>query len=145
MSPLSTLLHYWAGTPFEWGRSDCALALADWYRVLHGRDPAAHLRGQYFDALSCQRLCGWMTDPVRVVEECLATVGGLPRVAEPRTGDVGVIDWPLEGRTCPVGAIWFTDCWAVRGCDETRGGLGASTIHAQMVAPRAIWGMGYEA
>lgn len=34
-------------TPFEWGRQDCCIFVADWVTRLTGKDPAAEWRGQY--------------------------------------------------------------------------------------------------
>ena len=143
MSPLYGLMHRWAATPFVWGQLDCALALADWHKVVHGADPAAHLRGTYFDAMSCQRTCGWFSRPVDVIENCLATVGGLPRVTTPSRGDVAVIQWPVQGRLAPVGAIWMGSAWGLKGCEEDCGGRGATTISPRATEALAIWGMGY--
>jgi hypothetical protein len=148
MTPLNALLHRWAAAPFVWGQLDCALGIADWYLYLHDLDPAAHLRGQYHDARSCQRLCGWFSDPVAVIEGCLATVGGLPRVedgATLRPGDVAVIDAPVEGRRSPVGAIWLGEAWGIKGQREDCGGRGATTLHPHVAPVLAAWGMGYVA
>ncbi|EBA06009.1 DUF6950 family protein [Sagittula stellata] len=140
MKPLYVMMHRWAATPFVWGESDCCLCLADWYNHVHGKDPAAHLRGQYCDALSCQRLCGWFSDPVTVIENCLETVGGRPLIDAPALGDVGVIliRSKDDDRPLPAGAIWLGDCW---GC---KGPTGATTINAQATRSLAVWGIGYE-
>lgn len=138
MTPLFAMMHLWAGRPFVWGEHDCALGLADWLMHLRGTDPAAHLRGTYFDAKSCQRACGWFTAPERVIEDCAARIGGLPRVTQPATGDIAVLTLPGEDREMPVGAIWLGDCWGAKGPQgvTTLGGL-------QRV--RAVWGVGYAA
>jgi hypothetical protein len=57
---------------------------------------------------------------------------------------VAVIRWPVEGREAPVGAVWLGECWGLKGHDEDCRGRGATTIHAALTAPLAIWGMGYE-
>lgn len=36
-----------SGRAFKWGQEDCALFLANWWRHVHGTDPAAWLRGGY--------------------------------------------------------------------------------------------------
>lgn len=133
------LMHQWAATPFVWGVSDCCLGLADWYNYLNGKDPAAHLRGQYFDPQSCQRLCGWFTRPVDVISDCLDTVGGLPLTDIPKVGDVGIITITNEGREIPAGAIWLGDCW---GC---KGPNGVTTINEKATQRVASWEMDYEA
>ena len=136
----------WASEPFVWGWSDCAICVvADWHIELHGTDPAAHLRGTYSDPQSCQRATGWFSDPVRVVEDALATVGGRERVTEARAGDVAVIHIPGESdRQMPVAALWLGDCWGVRCEGGAMDGRKSMTVGAG--APvLAIWGMGYEA
>ncbi|WHZ33404.1 hypothetical protein [Sagittula sp. MA-2] len=132
------IMNRWMGTPFVWGESDCCLGLADWHRLVKGGDdPAAALRGAYFDAVSCQQLCGWFTRPVEVIEDCLARVGGLPRVEALAVGDVAVIVIPRKDRPLPAGAIWLGDCWGCKGPE------GATTLSPNLVRPLACWGMGY--
>lgn len=144
MSPLFGLLNVWRARPGVWGVSDCALALADWYQVCHGADPAAHLRGTYHDAASCARVTNWFQDPVAVVEGCLATVGGLPRVDGPAVGDVGILEAVDCGRAVPLGAVFAGKFWAARVVDDAPGSAGVVTFKARLARPMAIWGMGYE-
>lgn len=144
MSPLYAQMHRWAATPFAWGQSDCALSLADWYHATHGVDPAAHLRGAYFDLQTCQRACGWFSDPVAVIEGCLDTVRkaatDYPRgVNAPQPGDVAVIQLHSAERVIPAGALWLGSVW---GC---KGPAGVTTVAPRMAQPLAIWGMGYAA
>lgn len=140
MKPVYAFLHAYAPQPFVWGSCDCCLLLADWVRLRSGRDPAAHLRHTYSDAGSCQRVTGWFTDPVALVESCLDTVRGpdlpCPRVKAPAPGDIAVIDIPLGGRLQPVGALWTGSVWGVKA----QGGAG--TIHRHGARLRAAWGVG---
>lgn len=145
MTPLYAMMHRWASEPFVWGWSDCALcAIADWHMALHGSDPAAHLRGTYDSPQSCQRVTGWFTDPVKVVEDALATVGGRPRVDTPALGDVAIIRIPQAGgKTTPVAAIWLGDCWGVR-CEDGAIDNRKSMTVGPMVPVLAVWEFGYE-
>lgn len=96
-------------TPFEWGRHDCALWLADWWHENHGTDPAAHLRGTYSDESGKDFVVigsGGLTELVSGLARSVGAVG----VAIPRAGDFGIIT--VAGHEfC---AIWQGEYWAVR-------------------------------
>lgn len=117
------------------------LCLADWVLRVRGVDPAAEIRGTYDSRGSCQRETGFLRDPVGAVENCLATIGGLPRVGAPRKGDPAVIVVrDADGRLSPCGAVWLGSAW---GC---KGPNGTTTLKPRSVAEvLAIWGVGYEA
>ncbi|WP_027237833.1 DUF6950 family protein [Leisingera caerulea] len=141
MTPLYRELHRWMALPFIWGETDCMLVLADWIERVRGADPAAHIRGTYDSRGSCQRETGFLRDPVAAVEGCLATIGGLERVQEPRKGDIAVIVVPeADGRVSSCGAVWLGSAW---GC---KGQNGTTTLKPQAVLRvLAIWSVGYEA
>lgn len=144
MSPLYAIMHHWASQPFVWGWSDCALGLADWIEAVRGVDPAAHLRGTYSCAQSCQRHTGWFTDPVAVIDGCLATIGGLPRIPDPVAGDIAVLVLPQDqGRGFPVGGLWLGDCWGVR-CEGGSIDNRKSMTVGRHTPALATWGVGYE-
>lgn len=91
--------------PWEWGRTDCTIWVADWCVLHFGHDPAAAFRGCINDEAGAELLIGaglastirpWMT-PLRVTDD-------------PARGDVGVID--IRGRE--VAAIWTGRRWAFR-------------------------------
>ena len=55
--PLSRFLNRAAATPFEWGRHDCLLWLADWSLERRGgSDPAEGIRGVYSTMLGAARI-----------------------------------------------------------------------------------------
>lgn len=140
MTPLYAELHRWATLPFVWGETDCMLCLADWVHRVRGVDPAAEIRGTYDSRGSCQRETGFLRDPVAAVERCLASVGGLPRVPEPRKGDVAVIAYHDGERMQVAGGIWLGEAW---GC---KGPNGTTTLSPRMVVDvLAAWSVGYEA
>ena len=60
---LQRLLRARADMPFLWGTRDCAMLAFDAVLALTGRDPAADLRGAWFDARGAMRklreLGGW--------------------------------------------------------------------------------------
>lgn len=139
MTPVYAFLHAYRARPFVLGVCDCCTLLADWVRLRCGADPAAHLRHAYSTPGELQRLTGWYTDPVAVIESCLATVRSdaftCPRVTIPEPGDIAVIEQPGAGRDRAAGAIWTGSAWGIKG----DGGQG--TLHPAAVSALAIWKM----
>lgn len=123
---------------FEWGRCDCMSVLADWIAHVRGVDPVEHIRGQYHDALSCERLTGFVSDPVAAVQACLDTIGGLERVRAPQTGDIAVLlvaTGKDERHAC---GLWMGAGWAVKGEQ------GATYLRpADVIGELAVWRVGY--
>jgi hypothetical protein len=117
VAALATFLAEAGRIPFSWGERDCLLFLADWVRVRHGVDPAAHLRGRYHTALGCRRILRREGGPLSVVSRCAAGVG-LEPTDTPRSGDVGVVAALTERGIEAVGAICTGPRWAMLG---TRG------------------------
>ena len=114
MDHLYAHLHRWMAEPFVWGKSDCILSLADYVISLGHPDPAAKWRGTYDSALSCQRVSGFLNDPVRLIEEGVAPLG-FRRVQAAERGDIGVIKVADSGKLVATGAICLGINWAVRG------------------------------
>lgn len=156
MNPLYQELHRWSTKPFVWGETDCITCLADWVmrvgganldadRGIPGIDPAALIRGTYDSRGSCQRETGFLRDPVKTVDEGLATIrssaGLLSRVEIPTRGDIAVIVvTDGDGRRGPCGALWLGEAWACKGP------TGTTTLSPMMVHEvLAIWSIGYEA
>lgn len=107
---INTFLARLAAAPFGFGRLDCCLALADWWQVSRGSDPALHLRGTYDDEASCERVLadgGGLLEVVRGV----ARRAGAERIDEPVPGCAAVVEW--NGRQW--GAIMTpTRRWAIK-------------------------------
>ncbi|OWU78044.1 hypothetical protein ATO3_02605 [Marinibacterium profundimaris] len=137
MSPLYQELNRWSVLPFVWGETDCCLVLGDWIARVTGRDPAAHLRGLYETPADCERLTRFLSDPVAALDRCGQTIGGLPRVAAPARGDVGVYLRP--GSRWPFGGLWTGTQWASKGRD------GVTFTAPGRVRVLAAWGVGYAA
>ncbi|MBD0416499.1 DUF6950 family protein [Oryzicola mucosus] len=114
MDHLYAHLHRWMAEPFVWGKSDCILSLADYVMSLGHPDPAAKWRGTYDSALTCQRVSGFLNDPVRLIEEGVAPLG-FARVQQAERGDIGVIRFTDDGKVVSTGAICLGNNWAVRG------------------------------
>ena len=113
---------------FAWGERDCALFLADWVRVVRGRDPAQEYRGTYSCEASAASAAG-RGGLVGIVARC-ARRCGLRRVSEPVVGDIGIITDP-SGRT--YGAIRTASGWAARTA------TGIVVASARVVTVRAAW------
>lgn len=113
MDTLYAHIHKWMSTPFIWGESDCMIVVADYVMALGYSDPAAKWRGKYDSALSCNRISGYLTDPVKPAVE--GFTGILERTDNPQRGDVGVIRiLDADGRVKGVGAVCLGNHWAVK-------------------------------
>ncbi|QDC11713.1 hypothetical protein FHY55_19495 [Oceanicola sp. D3] len=130
-------MHRWAATPHVWGQSDCMLVLADWIQQVHGLDPAADVRGTYWDALSCQQVTGFMRDPMSVAVRYAEENAGLSRGNDLRVGDVGLLRLADEPRWA-VGGMFLGSAWGFKGLS------GAATRLPQLVQVEAFWSVGYE-
>lgn len=100
--------------PVKWGRDDCCMQIANWWRHVHGNDPAAHLRGTYSSAEGKDAVLHQHRNLQRLVTT-IANQAGASRTRAPNTGDFGLI--AVAGR--PYGAICTgrvagKACWVVR-------------------------------
>lgn len=111
---LAPFLHKAAGRPFEWGQEDCALFLANWWRHVHGADPAGWLRGAYNSDDTAAAVLATHRGLQRLVTRVAREVGAI-RTREPKLGDFGLV--VMNGK--PFGAICVCpkmkpDTWVVR-------------------------------
>lgn len=113
MDTLYAHLHRSMATPFIWGQSDCMLDVADYLQLLTGYDCATRYRGKYATALECQRLSGFLDDPIKPFALC---VGEFPlqETPNPARGDVGVVVINDMRKTRSVGGIFLGKNWAVK-------------------------------
>ena len=110
---LSEFLRKAAG-PVKWGHDDCCMQIANWWRHIHGIDPAAHLRGTYSTVEGKDAVLAANRNLQRLVT-AVAAQAGAPRTRAPNTGDFGLI--AVAGR--PYGAICTgrvagKSCWVAR-------------------------------
>lgn len=118
--------------PFEWGRTDCCLVLADYVLDLTGRDGAAHLRGRYTTKAGCNRVSGFLRRGLPdVVGEC-AGIAGLPLTDSPQRGDIGVLQF--SERVFAGGICLGPRRWAIKSPD------GLLTIDRDHVAAWSVKG-----
>lgn len=110
MTNLEILLrdfHRWeAGTPFRYGRHDCSLRLADWWRFVHqGDDPAASLRGGYHSRHDAALVISRSSSLVRLV----ATLAEAAGAREAEALDIGTFGVGVVAGAAPVGYIATRD------------------------------------
>lgn len=104
--------------PFEWGRRDCCLFVADWVRLATGLDPAASWRGRYGSLREALRLTKGRGGFVEAISAEMDRLG-FARTADPLPGDVGLVRAPVgirDGRLVQqvVGAIRTGRLWSVK-------------------------------
>ena len=134
---LATFLRDLAGRPFEYGRTDCGIVIADWLLATgRNRDAAEEVRGAYHDEESCAAFLKGQGGLARLVGRLLSDVG-LERVskAEAKPGDVGVVRFVAsDGVDRHFGAIMApSGRWAVK-CND-----GLVLLRAPKVV--AVWGV----
>ena len=105
-------------TPFELGRCDCSLWVADWVRKRVGIDLAEDFRGQYRTRAEYLRLLIPMGNLVRVVARRMESIGAESIApADARPGDIGIIA-TSDG---PALAIRGPDGWRAKIGDDLAG------------------------
>lgn len=114
MDTLYLHLHKWMVEPFIWGETDCMVVLADYLIALGYEDAAAQWRGKYDSALSCQRVSGFLKDPVGVMESAATSIGLNP-TDKPSRGDVGVVQILDHEGLKVMGAVCLGMNWAFKG------------------------------
>ena len=114
---LAAAIHYavnveWSEKPFQWGKSDCLLALADILNRALGYDPASPFRGRYKTALGA----------ARITKEYGGFAGALEWQAKnhrwleisPIDGKVGDIGLVLNAKGPRCGVICYGNFWVGR-------------------------------
>lgn len=87
---LADYLRRQAALPFELGKADCGLFIADWMREQSGIDPMAYCRGGYEGARgAAAMISGWGGLP-RAVGRALRR-SGVPLTRDPQPGDIAVV------------------------------------------------------
>lgn len=106
-------LRWEAGTPFSYGRHDCSLRLADWWKFVTGTDPAEALRGRYASKSGARvrnlragglvRLVETLAEGAgaRLADEITAGTFGVARLAGTEAGYIATttaLTFRMEGR-----------------------------------------------
>lgn len=116
---------------WRYGEADCTLFAADWAIAKCGVDPAAGIRGTYWDEGGAARIVAAAGGMSAFIAARLTAIGW-KQVQGPNDGDIGVVRTPLSpvGRIGLVPAIRAGGLWVVR----TRYGQ-----RAAMFECKAIW------
>lgn len=118
----------YSALPWQPGKVDCLLMLADYAVALGYADPAAHLRGTYDTDEGFERIIDRAGSVSALVGDCAGRINA-KRVQRPLCGSIGVIGSPSNIHR-QFGAIHDGDGWNIRFKDRI----------APMVArPLAIW------
>jgi hypothetical protein len=80
-----------AANPTRWGHDDCSMRIANWWRFVHGVDPAAFLRGTYHSRVGAKMAC--------------LRAGGLARLVADIAERVGAEPVPAMSECVPIGAF----------------------------------------
>lgn len=110
---LVSFLHRSAERPFAYGRNDCCLLLAGWWKCVHGVDPAKSLRGTYSTDAEKDALLEREGGLLAVVERLAAGAGAKP-TETPSLGDFGVIEHAKPFGAICAGTAGQALCWAIR-------------------------------
>jgi hypothetical protein len=93
---LTKFLNRAAATPFEWGRFDCLLWLADWIMSQRNVDPASDLRGTYSTMLGAAKIVRDRGGMVRLIDGRVER-HGIKRSPVIKRGDVAVVSVGGDG------------------------------------------------
>ncbi|MBN9054238.1 MAG: hypothetical protein J0H80_10780 [Rhizobiales bacterium] len=110
---------------FRWGGvsgDDCVMFCATWARQLCGTDPAASVRGTYFDERSAYAVIAAKGGLVRMIGDGIEPLGFV-RVEEPQDGDIGVIRAPsaVDCVVKEICAVRFGPLWVALGPNGVAG------------------------
>jgi hypothetical protein len=106
-------LHRSMAQPFQWGQSDCMMDVANYLELLTGFDCGKRFRGMYSDAASCQRVSGFLKDPIKPFADCMGEFP-LKETQTPKRGDVGVVTIIHDRRETACGGIFLGKNWAMK-------------------------------
>jgi hypothetical protein len=106
-------LHKSLATPFQWSESDCYVDVANYLFERTGYDCATRFRGKYHDALSCQKISGFLTNPIKPLEDCLSEFP-LKITTKPERGDIGIVTIMHAGKPSPIGGVFLGKNWAMK-------------------------------
>jgi hypothetical protein len=118
----------YSALPWQPGKVDCLLMLADYAVALGYSDPAAHLRGTYDSDEGFERIIEWAGNVPALVGDCAGRINA-KLVQRPFCGAIGVIGSSSDIHR-QFGAIHDGERWNIRFKEKI----------APMVArPLAIW------
>lgn len=101
-------------TPFEWGRFDCILFLADWSVEIGAGDPAQPFRSGYRSPLGAARIIRKAGGLAALVAREFEPLGWM-RTDGPEAGDIGIVRTVTANGESEVGGLCLGDRCAVIG------------------------------
>lgn len=111
---LTEFLMSYSGRPMQWGVDDCSLILADWWKLNHGTDPAAHLRGTYSTEVEKDQIVEKMGGVENLVNSIAQSVGAKKSAAN-EDGGFGVVSIIGIGHISAIRAGRFWACRSMNG------------------------------
>lgn len=112
----SRLPWLWGGGDDGFAGEDCTLFAANWALALTGRDPGAGVRGMYSTERGALAILGRAGGMEAFIDRQLRQTGWIRIGAEPRDGDIGVVNAPIhtDGRMGPTPAVRAGGLWVAR-------------------------------
>lgn len=101
--------------PFTWGTADCCTAPSDGFRLLHGVDPMALLRGRYTTFSGAARASMRMGGFEHMAQACAGDAGLFDGVGA--VGEIGLVDMtglPAAPHFNAALALRMPDGWWVK-------------------------------
>lgn len=102
-------LPYYRRRPFEWGKCDCCLFVANWVQKMCGFDPAAELRGRYHSKLGATRAlrrAGFNS----ISDIADAAFGERVATLALNRGDIALV---IADDAPALGIVWGANVWAM--------------------------------
>lgn len=122
-SDLVTFLDKSRDEPWVWGKSDCAMWVANWVLLATGKDVATVYRGRYSSDMECRRLVHAYGGLVPLLTKAFDLVLSRTENQKSLPGDVAIVRVPYKSRlkqrvmNRPAMAICVPPGWAVRTSD----------------------------
>jgi hypothetical protein len=124
VTSLDTYLETAGAAPWRWGTLDCTLFVSGWVLACTGIDPAAAIRERYSDAEGARGVLDAHGGLLALVAP-LMDAAGFSRTNAPQSGDVGIVEAPVDGVAGRhVAAIRQGRWWVVKGLR----GMGAGSF-----------------
>lgn len=113
---LSEWLKATGDAPWEWGKNDCGIWVADWIKARRAIDVAAPWRGRYDSAKGCHDIVKAAGGYINLVRERMWQMN-IPETSSPDIGDVGLVRFHEARPTAYVGSmmgIFDGSLWVVK-------------------------------
>lgn len=104
-----SFLPYYRRRPFEWGKCDCCLFVADWVRKMCGFDPAAELRDCYHSPSGAKRALrrAGFNSVADIADDAFGERVSALALAH---GDIALL---MQDDAPALGIVWGANVWAM--------------------------------